>query len=361
MRKKRLQVLAGIAVLTASAVVLSFDSTSERGLKQVVEQKSGLVIRAEESGAGTLPETNEKEPGEKSGMGEAAPAYYGGFTKAILTDLEMIQQYYVCMERLRISFTEESYLSDSSKLPDESGSGASKENSSGASKENGPEISKENESGVWKGKASESPKESGSGVSKNSGSKSSKRSSSKASKGKKSGTSKKNNSKKKKEKNSTETLKESDSLLYQLPSYSDYHGFKTYEPYRAITCRSSPQWKLQQWAYTDEYGLRRVDGRICVAIGSYFETQIGQYFDLILENGTVIPCIKGDEKADKHTDDKYHIYTMHSGCCSEFLVDAALLREYIGGAGDVSKLFAEWDSPVVEIRVYSTKYPGLDN
>ena len=116
------------------------------------------------------------------------------------------------------------------------------------------------------------------------------------------------------------------------------------------------KWKIRQAGETDEYGIRRVDGRACVALGSYFGAKVGQYLDLILENGTVIPCIMGDEKADRHTDDRYHAYTVHSACCSEFLVDAARLRRYIGGSGDVSELFKKWDSPVSAVRVYRKNY-----
>lgn len=151
-------------------------------------------------------------------------------------------------------------------------------------------------------------------------------------------------------------LKKKGYRLYELPEYRGYRGFKSYEPYRAITSRDTPQWKIRMAAKTDEYGLRRINGRICVALGSYFGTKVGQYFDLVLENGTVIRCIMGDEKADRHTDDRYHIYTVHSACCSEFLVDPGILRDYIGSSGDVSKLFRKWRSPVKAVRVYKKNY-----
>lgn len=143
---------------------------------------------------------------------------------------------------------------------------------------------------------------------------------------------------------------------YMLPFYAGYSGTKTYEKYCAITSRVSLQWELQQAASTDENGLRVVNDRYCVAIGSYFATEIGQYFDLVLENGTVIPCIMGDAKSDKHTDPEYHIFTVKSKCCSEFIVDAGILSEKLGSYGDVSKLFSDWDSPVVEVRVYQKNY-----
>lgn len=164
------------------------------------------------------------------------------------------------------------------------------------------------------------------------------------------------NKKKAKKTKKTKKKEKWRSRTYKLPGYKGYHGFKSYEPYSAITSRDTPQWRLRLAAKTDKRGLRRVDERICVALGSYFGTKVGQYFDLILKNGTVIPCIMGDEKADRHTDEKYHIYTVHSACCSEFLVDSRLLRRYIGGSGDVSDLMSRWDSPVEKVRVYEKNY-----
>lgn len=65
-----------------------------------------------------------------------------------------------------------------------------------------------------------------------------------------------------------------------------------------------------------------------IAVGSRFGTVPGQYIDLILENGIVIPCIMGDLKADEDTD-LTHTFTYHSGCCSEFIIDANTIRSDI--------------------------------
>lgn len=141
------------------------------------------------------------------------------------------------------------------------------------------------------------------------------------------------------------------------PSYKDFDapnnsGFKSYMSYKCITSKSSPQYKLQnERAYTGEYGIRQVDGRFCVALGSYFTTEIGTYFDLILENGTVIPCILADQKADKDTDSQ-NIITNHNGCLSEFVVDLSVLHSMSKRMGDVSYCNDSWNSPVKIIRVY---------
>ena len=145
------------------------------------------------------------------------------------------------------------------------------------------------------------------------------------------------------------TKKKVDSDLYDLPSYS---GYKSWMDYQMITSSGSPQKLLQdEYAYTGSYGIRQINGRYCVAIGSYFTTEIGQYFDLILENGTVIPCILADQKADEDTDDD-GIFTLHNGCATEFIIDFDYLNYAAKRDGDISSCADEWDSPVETIRVY---------
>lgn len=138
---------------------------------------------------------------------------------------------------------------------------------------------------------------------------------------------------------------------YDAPSTS---GFKSYMDYRTITSKNSKQYKLQsQYAVTGDYGIRMVNGRYCVAVGSHFTSDIGQYFDLILTNGTVIPCVLADQKADRHTDSN-NIITMHNGCMSEFVVDSMSLNSLVRAHGDISKANDEWRYPVKTVRVYNT-------
>lgn len=135
---------------------------------------------------------------------------------------------------------------------------------------------------------------------------------------------------------------------YSVPKSS---GFKSYMGYKAITNRRSRQYILQyKYAYTGNYGIRQVDGRYCVAIGSYFGVKIGQYFDLVLANDTIIPCIAGDAKANKDTDGN-NIFS-RNGCCSEFVVDTGSLVSSVKRSGNMSSACKEWNSPVKTIRVY---------
>ena len=139
-------------------------------------------------------------------------------------------------------------------------------------------------------------------------------------------------------------------------NYRDYtvpitSGFKSYMPYTAITSKSSPQYKLQQIAYTGTYGIRQYDNRYCVAIGTAFNADVGTYFDLILANGTVIPCIVADIKADRHTDSN-NMVTIANGCLTEFIVDSSALNRNAKRMGDISYCNEDWDSRVEKIRVY---------
>lgn len=137
---------------------------------------------------------------------------------------------------------------------------------------------------------------------------------------------------------------------YDAPKNS---GFKSFMDYRTITNTDSQQYKLQQYyAETGEYGIRMADSRYIVAIGTYFTSDVGQYFDIILENGTVIPCILGDQKADVDTDSD-NIITKHNGCMSEFIVDSDALNEDIKFHGDMSYCLKDWDSPIKTIKVYN--------
>ena len=139
-------------------------------------------------------------------------------------------------------------------------------------------------------------------------------------------------------------------------NYRDYtvpitSGFKSYMPYTAITNKASKQFKLQQMASTGTYGIRTVNNRYCVAIGTAFNAQVGTYFDLILANETVISCIVSDIKADKHTD-KNNMITVSNGCLTEFIVNSNILDRNAKRMGDISYCCDEWNSRVEKIRVY---------
>ena len=127
-----------------------------------------------------------------------------------------------------------------------------------------------------------------------------------------------------------------------IKSYMDYGCIKTWK-----------QYDLQKIAYTGNYGIRQVNGRYCVAVGSAFTTEIGTYIDLVLENGEIIPCILADCKDDEDTDIN-NIIT-HDGSLAEFVVDTDFLSKTVKYTGDISTATENWESKIIEVRVYERK------
>lgn len=126
--------------------------------------------------------------------------------------------------------------------------------------------------------------------------------------------------------------------------------FKSYEDYRMITATGSRQYKLQHsLAYTGDCGIRMVNGRYCVAVGSYYTTKIGTYLDIVLKNGEVIKAILGDQKADKDTDSTNRMHP--DGSAVEFLVDKYSLSGKIKRSGNVSSV-NNWNSSIDYIKIY---------
>lgn len=126
---------------------------------------------------------------------------------------------------------------------------------------------------------------------------------------------------------------------------------KSYMPYQAITNRATEQYRMQRLAYTDEHGIRKVENRYCIAVGSGYTTEIGTWIDLVLVNGTVIPCILADQKDDRHTDASHRI--TFDGSLAEFVVDVPSLGPVVRHYGDISKIDPAWDSFVAEVVIYN--------
>lgn len=94
--------------------------------------------------------------------------------------------------------------------------------------------------------------------------------------------------------------------------------FKSYTNYHCLS-RSSAQWKLQEKAYTDNNGLRKVGNDYLVAMGSYYAKSIGDRFRITTSTGNVFTVMICDFKADGDTNST-HQYT-NNGCMIEFYVD----------------------------------------
>lgn len=127
--------------------------------------------------------------------------------------------------------------------------------------------------------------------------------------------------------------------------------FKSYMDAKFITNKSSAQYKLKSQYTLDNTGIYMVNGRYCCALGSYYTTNIGTNFDIIMKSGKVIPCVLADVKADAHTD-KLHQYTVANGSIVEFVVNTKTLINNIGRTGNVSSLGGIFEGEIACIRIY---------
>lgn len=100
----------------------------------------------------------------------------------------------------------------------------------------------------------------------------------------------------------------------------------TFMDYTSVTNKKSKQYELlnSDLAYTDEEtGIRMYDGRICIAVGSFYSKHIGTKINLVMANGSVIECITGDAKSDAHTDSTNR-YQAYDGSVVEIIVDKTI-------------------------------------
>lgn len=104
---------------------------------------------------------------------------------------------------------------------------------------------------------------------------------------------------------------------YKVPSVDT--GFKSYTCYTLLN-KQSAQWRLQQLAYTDENGLRKIDNYYLAAMGSYYSTTIGDLFRITTDTGATFDVMLCDLKANRHTDSR-HMYTRENNCMVEFYID----------------------------------------
>ena len=116
-----------------------------------------------------------------------------------------------------------------------------------------------------------------------------------------------------------------------------HNDFKSYMPYTAITSKASKQLKLQQQAYTDENGIRCIDDRPMIAVGTGWGVSVGDVVLITCENNNSFEAIIGDIKdnVDTNADNKT---TSANNCRCEFIVDMSELDSDIKISGNVAVL-----------------------
>jgi len=114
-------------------------------------------------------------------------------------------------------------------------------------------------------------------------------------------------------------------------------SMKSYMDYRAITDKSSKQYKLQHCKdiYTDNEGFRKIGDSFIVAVGTYYTNEVGKCLEVKLSTGRTFKAIVGDIKANNHTD---HTNRQHlkDGSVVEFIVDTKNMDQLSKKMGDMS-------------------------
>ena len=130
----------------------------------------------------------------------------------------------------------------------------------------------------------------------------------------------------------------------------DNNSFKSYMDASCITNISTPQYQLKSSYALADNGIYTINGRYCVAVGSYYTTQIGTLVDLIMENGSIVPCILADCKSDKDTDNTNRQNS--NGSIVEFVVSTRYLDSIARRMGDCSYADERLLGEILAIRIY---------
>ena len=109
-----------------------------------------------------------------------------------------------------------------------------------------------------------------------------------------------------------------------------------YMDYRTITDTSSKQWELQQMAWTDSDGFRRIGDDYCVALGTFYG-QVGDRFRITTDRGNVYTVQMADAKG-YDSNGWYHVAGNGKINLVEFIVATECLPSEVTVMGDCGVL-----------------------
>ena len=132
-------------------------------------------------------------------------------------------------------------------------------------------------------------------------------------------------------------------------------SFKTWMSYKAVTDKSSPQYKfINTYGWSDGEGFMRHSDveterdYYLIALGSYYGTTIGTKYRITLDTGKVFYGVLADCKDNRHTNSTNQ-YIPHNGNVVEFLVDVNKLNNNVKKMGSAN-VYAPLNGSVVQIE-----------
>lgn len=151
------------------------------------------------------------------------------------------------------------------------------------------------------------------------------------------------------------SVEENEQVIVQQPigiekDVPPNNSFKSYMDADTIKSRNTEQYKLKaKYVIDEQTGIWTVDGRYCIAVGSYYTQSIGTYIDVLMKNGSTLHCILGECKRNRDTD---HTNRQNpNGSVVEFIVNISSMPSMATKMGDCSyadeSMFGEIQSIIV--------------
>lgn len=141
-------------------------------------------------------------------------------------------------------------------------------------------------------------------------------------------------------------------VSYNIPTGdTSFHG---YMDYACITDINSLQYQLQLNCWTDSQGIRRQCDDVCIALGSYYGTEIGTRYLITTDTGNSFTAVLADCKADIHTDYNNQYRDTGNGFKNvvEFIVDTYALDNDVMSSGNIGT-YSNYSGNIVSIQKIS--------
>lgn len=138
-------------------------------------------------------------------------------------------------------------------------------------------------------------------------------------------------------------------VSYNIPTGDT--SFHSYMDYACIMDINSLQYQLQLNCWTDSQGIRRQGDDVCIALGSYYGTEIGTRYLITTDMGNSFTAVLADCKADIHTDYNNQYRDTGNGFKNvvEFIVDTYALDPDVMSSGNIGT-YSNYSGNIVSIQ-----------